>query len=122
MSDDKKDLEILELKQENYNNLKVIESYEEQNIKLTELEKKLRNQQIKYEKEKKIQENLYQETIKNLNSKITNLEKELLIYKKNHNQSKVSLRYGYDSSSVKINNKNFFYIFFYIFFNFFISF
>ena len=104
----------MELKQENYNNLKVIESYEDQNLKLTELEKKLRNHQIKFDKEKKIQENLYQETIKNLNSKIVKLENEILNYKKNSNQnqnqnlsknqSNVSLRYGYDSS-VKIKIK-----------------
>jgi hypothetical protein len=60
---DKKENEIYALKLE-INNLKqVIKSYEDQNLKLAEMEKKLKNQNLKFEKQIKALEDKYKERI-----------------------------------------------------------
>jgi polyphosphate kinase 2 (PPK2 family) len=48
----------------------LLHSYEQQNLKITELEIKLRNQQIKFDKELKRSENEYKEKISNMNKSL----------------------------------------------------
>ena len=73
-SSEKKEREIKHLTNE-LENLKIIlDSYQNQNQKITELEMKLRSQQINFEKKLKNNELIYKEQINNLNSMITNYE------------------------------------------------
>ncbi len=76
-SEDKKDTEINELKQEVSNCKQILKSYEDQNLRLSELEKKLRNQNIKNEKEIKTLEANYMEKINSLNKKILFFEEKI---------------------------------------------
>ena len=52
----------------------IIQSYENQNLKITELEVKLRSQNLRYEKEIKILTEKYEEKISNLNKSIIIME------------------------------------------------
>lgn len=79
-SDDEKDTELNELKKEIANYKQILKSYEDQNLKISELEKKLRNQNIKNEKEIKSLESSYEDKIKSLNKKIISLEEKIKNY------------------------------------------
>ncbi len=81
-------MEINELKKEVSNYKHILKSYEDQNLKISDLEKKLRIINIKNEKDNKSIENIYDEKIRSLNQKISFLEEKL---KLNHNQSYKSL-------------------------------
>jgi hypothetical protein len=67
---EKKDKEIKKLKSEIENMKIIIQSYENQNLKITELEVKLRSQNLRHEKEMKILREKYEEKISNLNKSI----------------------------------------------------
>lgn len=56
---------------------KMIKTYEEHNLKIPELEKKLRNQKAKYDKDIKELESFYKEKLKLKEKKISNLEDKL---------------------------------------------
>jgi len=76
---DKKDDEIQSLKN-NINNLKqVLSSYEEKNLKSSDMEKKLRTTNIKHENEIKLLEENYSEKIRTLSKKINQYEETLKI-------------------------------------------
>lgn len=69
-----RDSEVTVLKNE-VNNLKhILKSYEEQSVKISELEKKLRNQNTKHEKEMKRLEEKYKEKVKLFNKKLSTYE------------------------------------------------
>jgi hypothetical protein len=55
----------------------ILKSYEEQSLKLSELEKKLRNQNTKHEKEMKVLEDKYKEKIKTFSKKLSSYEEML---------------------------------------------
>jgi len=76
-NDDKKDYEINELKKEVLNYKQILKSYEDQNLKISELEKKLRYQNIKNEKEIKTLESNYEQKINAFNKKVFSLEEKL---------------------------------------------
>lgn len=76
---DKKDSEILSLKNEILNLKHILKSYEEQALKLSELEKKLKVQNSKHEKETKLIEDKYKEKIKTFSKKLLNYEEMLKI-------------------------------------------
>ncbi len=99
---DKKDEEIQSLKS-NLDNLKqVLKSYEEINLKSSDLEKKLRNANAKHEKEIKSLEDNYSEKIRILMKKITQYEETLKI-------NNFAYKSNLDDES---NNLNFLVIFF----------
>jgi hypothetical protein len=80
-STDTKEIELL--KSENSNLKLLIKSYEDRNNIIIELEKKLRSQQARYEKEVKDLESAYKEKIKsylriNLNKNSANSKKNLV--------------------------------------------
>ena len=76
-SKDKKESEIGNLKSEIQNLKHILKSYEDQAIKLSDLEKKLRNQNTKHEKEMKSLEEKYKEKIKAFSMKLTSYEEML---------------------------------------------
>ena len=67
---DKKDSEINNLKLEIQNMKHILKSYEEQALKISDLEKKLRNQNTKHEKEMKSVEEKYKDKLKSFSKKI----------------------------------------------------
>lgn len=71
---DKKEKEIKHLTNEISNMKVILNSYENQNKKITDLEMKLRTQQMNFEKKLKNTENLYKEQIAILNNVIANYE------------------------------------------------
>jgi predicted nucleic acid-binding Zn-ribbon protein len=77
MTKDKKDSEISQLKNEIQNLKHILKSYEDQALKLSDLEKKLRNQNTKHEKEMKTLEDKYKEKIKAFSNKLTSYEEML---------------------------------------------
>lgn len=98
---DKKDDEIQNLKN-SVNNLKqILKSYEEQSLKMSDLEKKLRSQNVKHEKELKLIEDKYAEKIKILNRKINFYEETLKINNFAYKSFKVE-----DEEISKINSFN----------------
>jgi hypothetical protein len=73
---EKKDNEIYALRLE-INNLKqVVKSYEDQNLKLAEMEKKLKNQNIKFDKQIKQIEDKYKERIKSYQDKLRSFDND----------------------------------------------
>jgi hypothetical protein len=67
------------------NNLKqILKSYEDQNIKLADMEKKLKNQNIKHEKLLRGVEEKYKERIKSYQSKLNEMERESVRYEPSH--------------------------------------
>jgi len=62
-SSEKKDTDIVNLKNEIHQLKQLLRSYEEQNFKMSEMEKKLRMQKAKHEKELKLMESKYNEVI-----------------------------------------------------------
>jgi hypothetical protein len=85
--------EILNLKQ-------IIKSYEDQALKLSDLEKKLRNQNTRHEKEMKEIEDKYKDKIKVFSKKLSKYE-EMLIHKNEVKERENLLR---DHNSVKIHS------------------
>jgi len=71
---DKRDQEIQSLKLEILQNNQLLKSYEENNLKMSELEKKLRMQNHKHEKDLKAVEEKYTEKIKSLQKKLLQYE------------------------------------------------
>jgi predicted RNase H-like nuclease (RuvC/YqgF family) len=71
---DKRDQEIQSLKLEILQNNQILKSYEENNLKMTELEKKLRMQNSKHEKDLKAIEEKYMDKIKSLQKKVLQYE------------------------------------------------
>ena len=76
---DKKDSDVTNLKNEIQNLKQILKSYEDQSVKLADLEKKLRNQNSKYEKEMKTLEDKYKEKIKTFSKKLASYEEMLKI-------------------------------------------
>ena len=74
------DEEVEKLKNEIENYKQLLASYEEQNLKLSNIEKKLKNQIIKLNQESKNNEQNYIDTINKLNTKINSLEDKLKSY------------------------------------------
>jgi chromosome segregation ATPase len=101
---DKKEKEIKHLTNE-IENLKVIlSSYENQNKKITDLEMKLRNKQINFDKKLKNYEIQYKEQINILNKVISNYE-EVLDSRKNIKSAKENVNLINNFNC--INNKRF---------------
>lgn len=77
------------LRKEVSNYKQILKSYEDQNLKISELENKLRNQNLKSEKDIKNLEMNYEDKIKTLNKKINYLEEkiktETIFHKSNSN-------------------------------------
>jgi len=94
---DKKEKEIKHLTNEIANLKVILSSYENQNKKITDLEMKLRNQQINFDKKLKDYEAKYKEQITILNNIITHYEEVL--------ESRKSFQMGNDNDT-NINNTN----------------
>ena len=75
-----KDNEIEKMSNELDNMKKLLTSYEEQNLKLSNIEKKLKTQIIKLNQESQTNEQNYLEQINQLNNKIASLEDKLKTY------------------------------------------
>ena len=75
-----KDNEIKKLSNELDNMKQLLKSYEEQNLKLSHIEKKLKTQIIKINQESQTNEKKYIEQINQLNNKIASLEEKLKSY------------------------------------------
>ncbi len=99
---DKRDQEIQNLKLEILQNNKLLKSYEENSLKMTELEKKLRNQNTKHEKDIKI----YAEKIKALNKKIEEYEEKLKNFTKYSDTSNYATKYSYNRGAEKEHSKS----------------
>jgi len=69
---EKKDTEMLLLKSEIQNLKHILKSYEDQALKLSDLEKKLRNQNTKHEKEMKLMDEKYKEKLRHFAKKYSN--------------------------------------------------
>lgn len=76
---DKKDEEIQSLKSSISNLKQILKSYEEQSLKMSDIEKKFRSQNASHEKELKIIEERYNDKIKSLTKKIAQYEETLKI-------------------------------------------
>ncbi len=74
---DKKEIENASLKNEIQNLKQILKSYEDQALKMSELEKKYRNQTTKHEKDLKAVEEKYVEKIRSMSKKIINYEEIL---------------------------------------------
>ena len=74
---DNKDEEIQNLKDSVENLKQILKSYEEQSMKMSDLEKKFRSQNIKHEKELKLIENKYADKVKILDKNISYYEEIL---------------------------------------------
>jgi hypothetical protein len=85
--------EILNLKQ-------IIKSYEDQALKLSDLEKKLRNQNTRHEKEMKEIEDKYKDKIKVFSKKLSKYE-EMLMHK---NEIKERENLLLDNNNIKIHS------------------
>ena len=77
LNENSKDDEMNEIKLELKNNLILLKSYEEQNLKLSNVEKRLKNLLVKKEKEYLDNEKKLKEEIKILNKKIIHYEEKL---------------------------------------------
>lgn len=87
------------MKNENINLKHIIKSYEERNISITELERKIREKQAKHEKELKDLEARYKEVnFSFLNKKLKNLSKKL----RNDDNSKNSVLLTKDNTRVEL--------------------
>lgn len=73
-SKDKKDSEISQLKSEIHNMNQIIKSYEDQSVKMSEIEKKMKNINAKHEKEIKNLEEKYHEKMKVFSKKLLKYE------------------------------------------------
>ena len=71
---DKKDVEIAQQKTEINNMKQIIKSYEDQSLKMSELEKKMKNLVTKHEKDIKNLEEKYQEKLSVFTKKILKYE------------------------------------------------
>jgi hypothetical protein len=71
---DKKDIEIAQQKTEINNMKQIIKSYEDQSLKMSELEKKMKNLVAKHEKDIKTLEEKYQEKLSVFTKKILKYE------------------------------------------------
>ena len=96
--DNKDNEEYNELKIELKNTLLILKKYEEQNLKLSDGEKKLKNLLVKKEKEFLEMENKLKEEIKLLNKKILSLEEK---NKKISNSGNISLHNHSNSNFFK---------------------
>ena len=76
--------EIDNLKNENMNLKFLVKSYEERNLTITELEKKIRSQQTKFESEIKDIKSVYKEKIMHLKRKIKKIEERNELVQKGH--------------------------------------
>jgi hypothetical protein len=91
------------LKTEIKNLKQILKSYEDQNLKLTEMEKKLRSANAKHEKDMKSIEEKYKEKIKQFTQKLQNFEdmsKTRFSYKPSSNEEEG------DRMNVKIISNN----------------
>lgn len=95
---DKKEKEIKHLTNEIANLKVILNSYENQNNKITDLEMKLRNQQINFDKKLKDYETKYKEQITLLNNIISNYEEVL--------ESKKNFIFGKENNNLNNNNNN----------------
>ncbi len=66
----KRESEIASLKLEIHNQKQVIKSYEDQSVKLSDLEKKMKNMNSKHEKEIRVIEEKYRDKLKGMNRKL----------------------------------------------------
>jgi len=104
---DKKEKEIKHLNNEIANLKVILGSYENQNKKITDLEMKLRNQQINFDKKLKNYEIKYQEQITIFNNLISNYE-EVLETRKSISVGKENTNNGKNKNILNNNNKRFF--------------